>query len=227
MFWRSLIDFFFETKVLNIQPLVDFPKEEFNQLKHKARIAIVDDEDVPHAIRLRRDGYNIADFPDIDYIDSFLKNEYHIIILDIQGVGKKLDSTSDGWSILKYIKEKSPHTIVLLFTGVEWSLRYRDLADLSDDYLTKDIEFLNFKEKLDKAIEKAFSFKYHFEVEKKKFEKELSGKSIEEVQEILFTHGRDKEKAMREVRKISSNVNIMSLADNFLSISNSIIQLLT
>lgn len=227
MIWKSIVSFFVEPTVEENQPLVDYPRESFDNLKHKARIAIVDDEDVPHADRLRRDGYNIADFPDIDYIDSFLKHDYHIIILDIQGIGKNLDSTSDGWSILKYIKEKSPHTVVLLFTGVEWSLRYRELADLSDDYLTKDIEFLNFKEKLDKAIEKAFSFKYHYEVEKKRVAKELNGKSLDEVQEILFQYGRNKNRALKEVKKISNNSSIISLSDNFLSIANSIIQLLS
>jgi len=70
-------------------PMKELTNDEFNDAKFKARIAFIDDEEIVHVERLRSDGYNITHFSDIDNIDDFIRKKYHVIILDIQGVGKK------------------------------------------------------------------------------------------------------------------------------------------
>lgn len=210
------------------ESIKEFSNDEFEKVKFKARIALIDDEEIPHVKRLQRDGYNIVDYPDISEIDDFIRKKYHVVILDIQGVGSTLSEKSEGWGLLKYLKSESPHTIVIMFTGADWSItKYKPLADSADDFLGKDLEFLDFKSKLDAAIRKAFSIRHHFEIEKRKMISEISNaQNISKIEEILFKYGRDRDYAMKEVRKVTSNQSVINSVDSFLSISSSILELI-
>lgn len=210
------------------EPIKEFSNDEFEKIKFKARIALIDDEEIPHVKRLQRDGYNIVDYSDIIEIDDFIRKKYHVVILDIQGVGSTLSEKSEGWGLLKYLKNESPHTIVIMFTGADWSItKYKTLADSADDFLGKDLEFLDFKSKLDAAIRKAFSIRHHFEIEKRIMITEISNaQNISKIEEILFKYGRNREYAMKEVRKVTSNQSVLSSIDSFLSISSSILELI-
>lgn len=210
------------------EPLVEITDDDFDKIKFKARIALIDDEEIPHVKRLSADGYNINDYDDIKEIDSFIRKKYHIVVLDIQGIGKEISPNSEGWGILKYLKNESPHTVVVMFTGADWSItKYKDYVDLADDFLGKDIEFLDFKLKLDRAIKKAFSFRYHFEVEKRKIVSSVeNAETFEKIEEIIFSYGKNKKKAMKEIRKLTTDSSAIGYIDNFLSIASSIIDLL-
>lgn len=211
----------------SVEPLREFTAEELEQIKLKARIALVDDDEVPHVRRLQKDGYNIVDFSDITEIDDFIRKKYHIVILDIQGIGKNLAEKSEGWGILKYLKSECPHLVVVMFTGADWSVtKYKHLVDLADDFMGKDLEFLDFKSKLDAAIKKAFSPNFHFEIERKKLAQEISNaETFEKIATIANKFGRDKEKALREVRKFTNNEEVIKGVSNYLSIINSILKL--
>jgi hypothetical protein len=102
--------------------LSDLPQEEFEKIKFKARVAVVDDEEVPHVKRLRKEGYNITDLNDIEEIDEFIRKKHHVVVLDIQGIGRKLAGHAEGWGILKYLKQECPHLVVIMFTGADWSV---------------------------------------------------------------------------------------------------------
>lgn len=203
--------------------LKEFSQDEFEKLKFKARIALIDDEEVNHLKRLKKEGYNIFDAPDIDTIDDFISKRYHVVILDIQGVGKKVSPNTEGWGILRYLKSECPHTVVIMFTGADWSVtKYKHLVDMADDFIGKDLEYLDFKSKLDSAIKKAFSPKFQFEVTKKKLHSELSEDLLKKIEISLFKHGGDKQKALSEVKKMTSKSETLSLIDTYLSVINSI-----
>jgi DNA-binding NtrC family response regulator len=210
-----------------IEPIREFTIEELEQLKLKARIALVDDDEISHVKRLQKDGYNIFDFPDISEIDDFIRRKYHVVILDIQGIGKNLSETSEGWGILKYLKSECPHLVVIIFTGADWSVtKYKHLVDLADDFIGKDLEFLDFKSKLDAAIKKAFSPKFHFEIEKTKLMQEITNaETIDRITAIVNKYGKDKDKAIKEVKKITSNDEVIKGVNNYLSIIHSIAKL--
>lgn len=210
-----------------IEPIREFTTEEMEQLKLKARIALVDDDEISHVKRLQRDGYNIVDLPDITEIDDFIRRKYHVVILDIQGIGKNLSETSEGWGVLKYLKTECPHLVVIMFTGADWSVtKYKNLVDLADDFIGKDLEFLDFKSKLDAAIKKAFSPKFHFEIERKKLLQEITNaETFDKISSIVNKYGRNQEKAIKEVRKITNNDEVIKGVNNYLNIINSIIKL--
>jgi DNA-binding response OmpR family regulator len=223
-----MINFFSNIfKGKEIEPLREFTSEELEQLKLKTRIALVDDDEISHVKRLQKDGYNIVDFSDITEIDDFIRRKYHVVILDIQGIGKSLSETTEGWGILKYLKNECPHLVVLMFTGADWSVtKYKHLVDLADDFMGKDIEFLDFKSKLDAAIRKAFSPKFHFEIERKKLMKEIGTvETFDKIATIVNKYGRDRERTIKEIKKITTNDEVIKGVNNFLSIINSIFKL--
>lgn len=209
-------------------PVKELTPEELDEIKLKARIAFVDDEEISHVERLRKDGYSITQFDDIDNIDDFIRKKYHVVILDIQGVGQSISPQSGGWGILKYLKGSNPHLVIIMFTGAEWSItKYKDEADAADDFIGKDLEFLDFKAKLDNGVKKAFSPAYHFEVEKQKMLKEISSlATLEQIKEAIDNYGGDKEYAMKEIKKISTNKTVLDSAERILSVVANIKDLL-
>ena len=206
----------------------ELSSEEFESIKLKSRIALVDDDEVSHVRRLQKEGYNITDFHDIDEIDSFVKKKYHVVVLDIQGIGKSISSTSEGWGILRYLKKEHPHIVVIMFTGADWSItKYKELADMADYFVGKDLEYLDFKYTLDLAIRKAFSPEYHFNVEKKILSQEISSaETFEKIQTIIQRYGAKKRKVHKELNKLNISTKVVQSIDNYLSIIESITSLL-
>jgi DNA-binding NarL/FixJ family response regulator len=207
----------------------EISNEEFDKIKFKARIAIVDDEEVPAASHLQSDGYNIAKLSDIEEIDSFIRKKYHVVVLDIQGIGKKISEIKEGWGILKYLKEEHPHIVVVVFTGADWSItKYKEYSDLADYVIGKDLEYLDFKIKLDAAIRKSFSPQFHFEIAKRKISKEIAdADTILKIENIVKKHGLNSDKAISKVKKITPNQFAVQNVSNYLSIISSIFNLVS
>jgi DNA-binding NtrC family response regulator len=222
-----MLSFFSQKKKPDFNPVKELTPEELDEIKFKARVAVVDDEEITHVRRLQNDGYNIAPLDDIKNIDDFLRKKYHVLILDIQGVGQHISPKSEGWGILKYLKAANPNLVIIMFTGAEWSItKYKDEADIADDFIGKDLEFLDFKAKLDNGIRKAFSPAYHFEIEKYKMLKEVSSlATIEQIKQAINNYGGDKKTAMKEIRKISSNKTVLESSERILSVIANLKQL--
>jgi len=219
----------FGKKTPDLSPLKELTTEEFEEAKFKARVAFIDDEEIPHIERLRQDGYNIIHYSDIENIDDFTRKKHHVVILDIQGVGQNISPTSEGWGMLKYLKSTCPNLVVIMFTGAEWSInKYKDEADTADDFIDKDVEFLDFKSKLDNGIKKAFSPQYHFEIEKKKLLSEMSNaNTVAQIKMVIDNYGGNKSTAISEIKKISDNKKVIESVSNLLSITDSITSLLS
>ncbi len=207
----------------------EITNEEFDKVKLKARIAVVDDDEVPAVSHLQSDGYNIVKYPDIDEIDSFIRKKYHVVVLDIQGIGKKIAPQKEGWGILKYIKEEHPHIVVIVFTGADWSItKYKEYSDLADYVIGKDLEYLDFKTKLDAAIKKSFSPQFHFEIEKVKIAKEITDiNTLNRIEDIIKSYDSSHDKILRKIRKITDNQTTIQSVSNYLSIVSSIFDLIS
>ena len=208
--------------------IVELAFEQFEKVKFKARIAVVDDEEVPLIDKLQKDGYNITKYADIIEIDSFIRKKYDVLVLDIQGVGKNIAGTKEGWGILSYLKHEYPHLVIIVFTGADWSItKVKELADVADLVIGKDLEYLDFKSKLDVAIKKAFSPNYHYDIEKKTISKEISNAdTFNRLTEIVNKYGQNKEKTLKKVGKLTSNTKVIESIDSYLSIVSSIFRLL-
>ncbi|ALD22267.1 response regulator [Hymenobacter sp. DG25A] len=210
-----------------LAPLTEFSHEEFEKAKLKARIAFVDDEEVNYVNRLQKDGYNVAYWEDIENIDDFANKGYNVVVLDIQGIGKTISESSEGWGILKYLKNTYPHIVVIMYTGADWSItKFKNQADQADDFIGKDFDYLDFKYTLDTNIKKAFSNKYHLEINKRELMKVIKGTdSPDEIIQILQKYGKDKELAIKKVKEVTSNGEVIKTASAFLSLAKTIFDL--
>lgn len=208
--------------------ITEIPYEQFEKIKFKARIAVVDDEEVPLIEKLQKDGYNITKYSDIEEIDSFIRKKYNVLVLDIQGVGKHIAGKKEGWGILNYLKNEYPHLVIIVFTGADWSItKFKEIGDLADFVIGKDLEYLDFKTKLDAAIKKAFSPKFHFEIEKNIIAKEITNAdTFNKIRETIENYGQDKEKALKKVNKLTDNSKVIDSLDTYLSIVSNIFSLI-
>lgn len=199
----------------------ELSSEEINKAKFQARIAIVDDEEVPNMENMQNDGYNIHKLSDIPKMDDFIAQKYHVVILDIQGVGKKISPESEGWGILDYLKKEHPHVVVIVFTGADWSItKFKERADLADFIIGKDSEYLNFKMKVDAAIKKAFSIDFHLDILKNQIQN--SNENKQKIEDVIKKYGRNDEKAKRKIRNLTSNESTLQSVDSVLSIISAI-----
>jgi hypothetical protein len=115
-----------------------------------------------------------------------------------------------------------------MFTGADWSItQYKDLANKADDFIGKDLEFLDFKSKLDNGIRKAFSFDYHFEIEKNNLLQKIGNTStISEIKRIIDSYGGNETKAMKLLKKIVKNPDALKYLSNLLSVVGGIKKLM-
>jgi DNA-binding NarL/FixJ family response regulator len=99
---------------------------------------------------LRRHGYDVTHFRDIDSLDSL--SRYAIILCDLVGVGSRLSPTQQGAHVIEEIKKHYPEKVVIAYTGgARPDLLGRGIP-ASDYYLPKDANVEQWCESLDNSI---------------------------------------------------------------------------
>jgi len=206
--------------------LKEIDNQSFETTKFRAKIAVIDDEEFPHMELLTDEGYNVTNFTDIKNIETFISKNYDVLILDIQGVGREIAGSEEGWGVLEYLKRIHPHLVVVVFTGADWSItKYKEKSDLADYIIGKDSEYLTFKMKLDAAIRKALSYDYHIKI----FKKELQNLGFESkaVEDIIKKYGHNKEKTKSKILKKFDGEKAIKVTDDLLGVLSSIQSLLS
>lgn len=74
--------------------------------RNKVKILIVDDDVFNHEERLRRLGFNILKYDDIESLEGV--EAFQIVICDVKGVGKKFGSSLEGAFVLNQLKQAYP-----------------------------------------------------------------------------------------------------------------------
>lgn len=166
MFWP------FKKEKTYIQPSLE-------EIKKRAKILVIDDNEFAYAPLFKRDGYTIEKWDDVENLEQLENNYFDLILLDIQGVGQS-ESEEEGFGILKHIREKSPAQIVIAFSNADWSLKYQGFFDLADIKLAKSQDYVEFKRVVDNLLTQRFSPNFYLE----KIEK-IKGLNPIEKQKIL------------------------------------------
>lgn len=114
-------------------------------------IAVIDDEAFKPEQNLRALGYDIKIIGDIKNLDEV--SSYNIILCDLQGVGKYMDSRGQGAFIIDELKRNHPEKFVIAYTGGSpddaITLKAQDVADL---FIIKDADIDQWRDKLDLLI---------------------------------------------------------------------------
>lgn len=132
----------------------------FDEIKKRAKILVIDDNEFAYAPLFSRDGYTIEKWDDVENLERLENNYYDLVLLDIQGVGRN-ESEEEGFGILKHIRAKSPAQIVIAFSNADWSLKYQDFFDLADRKLAKSQDYVEFKRTVDDLLTQRFNTSFY------------------------------------------------------------------
>lgn len=128
---------------------------EFEELKKRTRIVVIDDE-IGFPIDLfKNEGYSIDKWDKVVDYGKLESGLYDIIILDIKGVALHI-SSEDGLGVLESIKQKNPSQIIIAFSQHSYDLSKARFWELADEKIAKPSDFLKIKKIIDNLIDKKF-----------------------------------------------------------------------
>lgn len=125
----------FYKKISDLNGEVMLKDSSFTELKKRTEILIIDDEEFSYLDALKRHEYNITqknDLTDLRDVEA-----YKIILCDIRGVGKFLESEFDGAYLIKQLREKYPAKTIIAYTANEYNARFQQYINYADDVVAK------------------------------------------------------------------------------------------
>jgi len=153
----NIFNWFKKESLENIQVPIDL-----NEIRKRARILFIDDEDVPQIKILIAEGFSIEHWKDIENnLNKLESGDYDIIFLDIAGVGERY-SREGAIGILKDIKKCNPAVIVIAFSGQKFDIEQTKFFKLADDVLKKDAGPLEIKTKIEEFLKEKFSVTFYW-----------------------------------------------------------------
>ena len=128
--------FYYINRTLN-----DLTEEAFlknisiSELKAITKIIVLDDDEFAFLESLQKSEFRIERRPDIQALSDVA--EYDIILCDIRGVGKFLESQYEGAYLVKKLKEKYPKKIIISYTAGDYSADYQKFLGFADAIVPK------------------------------------------------------------------------------------------
>lgn len=144
--------FFWQDKQMDILKIQQL---EFNELKRKTRIVVIDDEDSFPVELFRNEGYSIDKWDSVKDYGLLEAGNYDIIVLDIKGIALHI-SEEDGLGVLESLKKSNPAQIIVAFSQHSFDLSKSKFWELADEKLAKPSDFLKIKRVLDNLIKTQF-----------------------------------------------------------------------
>lgn len=127
------------------------PPFEFDELKKRTRIVVIDDEDNFPVKLFQNEGYSIDKWDTVSDYGKLESGFYDIIVLDIKGVALHI-SEDDGLGVLESIKENNPAQIIIAYSQHSFDLSKSRFWELADEKIAKPSDFLKIKGKIDSLI---------------------------------------------------------------------------
>ena len=81
----------------------------------KLRVLFVDDEELEITNALKREGYDIEHWRDVENLDQLCDGRYQVILLDVRGIGGKYGG--NGLNVLKYVATHNPLVYTCIFSA--------------------------------------------------------------------------------------------------------------
>ena len=201
------------------------PKRNLGEIKNGCKILFIDDRkfDIVDILK-NQDGWkNTSWIKDLDSISQTELVEAHIVLVDVQGVGRKMQFTDEGLGLIVAIKEKYPQKKVIMYSSesqgkIETFHKAWNLADHSLKKTATQYEFNNIIEKfakesfcLENCIKRIKSILYN------EYAISMNEQEIEKKLNKVFTKGFD-EKLVSTVFNIQNAAAVAEIIQLFLSL---------
>lgn len=159
----------------------DWPALPFDEIKKRARLLVIDDQEFAYLKLFKVDGYTFDKWKDVDDLPKLENGYYDIVLLDIHGVGLA-QSAEQGFGILKHLRKVSPAQIVVAYSNSDWSLKYQEFFDLADRKLAKGQDYVDFKRVVDELLRERFALSFYL----KRIDGVLKGRVPDEAEARLI-----------------------------------------
>lgn len=137
-----------------------------DEIRKRIKIVVIDDDEESFPTQLlSSNGYTIEWWDKVDdrNLQRLEKNDFDIIILDINDIADPSISSNDGIGILERIKQVNPSQIVVAFSGQEFDIEKTHFFQMADDTLSKPIDFIKAKNLIDRIIDQKITIAYFWE----------------------------------------------------------------
>ena len=138
-----------ERKLLNFNGISK--SLDFNELKKRIRIVVIDDEESFPIKLFQSEGYAIDKWEKVLDYGKLESGFYDIIVLDIKGVATHI-SEDDGLGVLESLKSNNPAQIIIAFSQHSYDLSKSRFWELADEKIAKPSDFLKMKKIIDNLI---------------------------------------------------------------------------
>lgn len=99
-----------------------------------------------------RDGYHIERWSEIKNLSQLTDSHYHLILLDVHGVGLIESPDLQGLGILNHIKSANPAQPVIVYSSQAQKISANQYLIKADTLLDKGDSYVTFKEEIDKLL---------------------------------------------------------------------------
>lgn len=202
-----------------------WPNMSFDDIKKRARLLVIDDNDFPYKELFDRDGYTIDKWDDVENLSKLENGYYDVILLDIHGIGAS-ESEEGGFGLLKHLRATTPAQIIIAYSNADWSLKYQDFFDLADSRLDKRSDYVDFKRTVDGLLRDRFSLGFYVDrimkicsgsiTETDKFKKiieqSIQSQRVDKLSKYLNTRIDNKDKILIATGVAQVAIGIMTLA---------------
>ncbi|KAB0286944.1 hypothetical protein F2P58_20135 [Vibrio fortis] len=118
--------------------------------RNSIKIAIIDDKEVPYLDSLRRSGYNVQHYKDIEDFDML--KAYSVIVCDIKGVGKSFGSKLEGAYIIKEARKLYPEKYIIAMSSAVYKISVAKVIGVADDKIIRDVDVDKVLDSIDTAV---------------------------------------------------------------------------
>ena len=190
---------------------------EFEELKKRTRIVVIDDEDAFPIKLFETEGYSIDKWDKVENYGKLEKGFYDIIVLDIKGVAKHI-SEDDGLGVLDSLKRNNPSQIIIAFSQHSFDLSKTKFWELADEKIAKPSDFLKIKKIIDNLIQNQFNPKrYITSLQNLLQENNLSKKEVGQISSLV-------EKSIVSKKELSKD-KLINISKNNIDLVTKIISL--
>jgi CheY-like chemotaxis protein len=137
-----------------------WPDVPIEEIKKRARLLVIDDNDFPYQSLFERDGYVLEKWSDVDDLTKLESGFFDLLLLDLQGVGRE-QSNEQGLGILRHLRQTAPALVIIAYSSADWPLKYQEFFRLADAVLSKSSDYVDFKRKVDELLQDRFSLGFY------------------------------------------------------------------
>ena len=136
------------------------PHRNLSEIKNGCKILFIDDKkfDIVERLKEKEGWKNTTRIKDLDSITQTELQEAHIVLVDIQGVGKKMGCTDGGLGLIVAIKEKYPLKKIIMYSAESQGKvdSFHKASNLVDFRLRKTSTQYEFNSIIEKLAYEAF-----------------------------------------------------------------------